>query len=97
MEWFFICLAWWIGIGLLAAHKRRGIIRWMFMGLLFLLPATIILALLPPARMRNCLYCAERMKQEANVCKHCGRPQYVESVAVGPYGPQGPQSPHYLP
>jgi hypothetical protein len=78
-----IYILWLVGIGFLAARKRRGVVRWVFFGLFLLLPATVVLLCLPPARMRACLYCAEKMKVEANVCPHCTRPQYVPAIAQG--------------
>ena len=66
----------WIISGFIASYiyKNRG--RPGIVGFLagFLLgPLGIILALVTPSNLPKCPYCAEHVRPEAIVCKHCGR------------------------
>lgn len=73
-----------IATGALAASKNRSVAVWLLLAVLVAPAVIIILAVLPaadvedPARPRvsqtkACPFCAERIKPEAKVCKHCGR------------------------
>ena len=44
-----------------------------FLGGFLLGPLGIVLALVSPSQMPKCPHCAEFVKSEALVCKHCGR------------------------
>jgi hypothetical protein len=62
-------------IGVAANARGRTGIGWAFLALLispFL--AGLWLFVLPPPDLRKCPMCAELVKREALVCKHCGKP-----------------------
>jgi len=66
-----------IAAAMVASSKGRSVGRWFFAGLLFG-PFGLIFALLagkegPAEGERKCPFCAEFIKNEAIVCKHCGR------------------------
>lgn len=72
----------WLAIGIatgrLAASKGRSAAGWTVLGLVFGLVATLIVALVPRGDgtgrgERRCPYCAERVRLDAIVCRHCGR------------------------
>lgn len=73
-----------VATGGLAASKNRSVAVWVLLAVLFAPAVIVILAVLPaedvedPTRPRvsqtkACPFCAERIKIEARVCKHCGR------------------------
>lgn len=61
----------------IAEGKGRGRGSWFLLGLLFGPFSLIVLLLLPKDDLGlghiKCPYCAEFVKKEAVVCKHCGR------------------------
>lgn len=83
MEWLIL---FWLVIGALTAAaagaKNRSRLGWFFLGLMFPLPALLIVIAFPPKPSpeklaeerdsRPCPYCAEPIKKAAVKCKHCG-------------------------
>lgn len=79
-------LFFWIGIAIacaiVAGNKGRSGFGWFILGMLFSLIALLIVLVLPsvkedPAQPKpethiKCPDCAEFVKREARVCKHCG-------------------------
>ena len=63
---------------ILAKVKRRRVILWCFIGMLAGILGTIVLVFMPRGTvgLKKCLKCAEYVKQEAMVCKHCGADFY---------------------
>lgn len=62
---------------MVASSKGRSGIGWFFMGLIFG-PFGILFALFagkagPDDNEKKCPFCAEYVKKEAVVCKHCGK------------------------
>ena len=55
----------------IAQTKGKSFGAWYVYGL-FLLPITFIHSLILERDDRKCPHCAELVKQEATVCKHCG-------------------------
>jgi hypothetical protein len=73
--------------GIIAGRKGRSRIGWFILcGLSPLL--IIVIALLPPVvskgHTKKCPYCAEIIKEDAIVCKHCGREMPIEMIKVSP-------------
>ena len=66
----------WLTFGFIAGYiyQRRG--RSQVVGFIagFLLgPIGVVLALISSSQLPTCPFCAENVKKEALVCKHCGR------------------------
>ena len=66
-----------IAAAMVASSKGRSVGGWFFLGLI-LGPFGLLFALLagkegPAEGERKCPFCAEFIKKEAVVCKHCGR------------------------
>lgn len=82
MELVFIALIFGVVCALIANSKGRSAFGWLLLGTLFSLIALIVLVLLPslktdpgqpsPDTHVQCPDCAELVRNEARVCKHCG-------------------------
>lgn len=75
--WLFVWLLCGIAAAMVASSKGRSAGGWFFLGLI-LGPFGLLFALLagkegPAEGERKCPFCAEFIKREAIVCKHCGR------------------------
>jgi hypothetical protein len=78
----FIFLLWIVGLipGFIAYKKGRNFLNWWMYGhLLFIVafPHALLLketedSLINRGVLKKCSYCAEIVKKEAKVCKHCG-------------------------
>ena len=71
--------------GIIARRKGRSPVCWFI--LCAIVPLLIVvIAVLPPmvskGYTKKCLYCAEIIKEDAIVCKHCGRELPIEMIKV---------------
>lgn len=57
----------------IASSKGRSFVNWWLYGCLLLIAALPHAVLIPDQGSRKCPYCAELVKVEAIICKHCGR------------------------
>lgn len=86
MEYLIVFILCGIAAGIIAANKGRSVAGWAFLGVLFG-PIGVLLALvvaknqaaidqraIAAGESRKCPMCAEVVKREAVVCKHCGSP-----------------------
>ena len=73
--------------GMIAHRKGRGFLGWWIFGTLAFIVALPLAILREPATeganapFRTCPYCAETIKSQASVCKHCGRDLPVSDSA----------------
>ena len=82
---FLWCVGGALVTGFLAANKGRSIFGWLVLGAMFGIFATIVLAFLSPntdgENFVKCPQCAEAIKAEAQVCKHCGNSLRMKNAA----------------
>lgn len=72
---------------IIARHRGRGEIVWFIVGFVLHLFALVVLFLPPVSRpgvTKKCPQCAEIVKDEASVCRFCGRQlDLTDGVEVG--------------
>lgn len=83
MEWILIWIICGVFSAIIASSKGRSGLGWLVMGLIFGVFALLFVGFMPPspkeeppsgaADEKKCPFCAETIKLEAKVCKHCGR------------------------
>lgn len=71
---------------IIASKKGRDPLLWWIFGTLLFIVALPCALLAGPGKMtfRKCPYCAEFIRREALVCKHCGSNVAVAEVRVAP-------------
>jgi hypothetical protein len=86
MEWFIF----WIGINALIGYaigRQKNEVGAAVAASILLGPIGWILAILSGGHLRKCPHCAELVKPEAIVCKHCRR-DLPAAVAAAPLAPR---------
>lgn len=78
MIYLTLWLACCIGAGAIASSKKRSFVLWLLLGGLFGPIALLVIGFMAQADAagrgeRICPFCAETIKCQAKVCKHCGR------------------------
>lgn len=73
---------------IIARRKGRNPILWFILCAIVPL-LMVVIAVLPPLASKGytkkCIYCAEIIKEDAAICKHCGKEQPIEIVKVSSY------------
>jgi hypothetical protein len=70
---------------IIAKTKGRSFMLWWLYGFLLwivALPHAIIIKTVPSKDTKRCLFCAEIIKVDANVCRFCGRDVTMYKVVV---------------
>lgn len=68
---------------IIAIRKGRSPMLWFFLCAIVPLLIAVIIVLPPLASKgytKRCPYCAEIIKEDAVVCKHCGKEQPIEMI-----------------
>ena len=83
LYWFLLCFIPGIVVGMIAADKGRSFAGFFLLSLVFTPLIGLMAALIampceakmhgPPCEGRKCPFCAEIIKQEATMCRFCGR------------------------
>lgn len=93
----------------IAGEKNRGKVGWFFLGFFFSLLALLTLIAIPkgdqpsieslalPSDSRKCPFCAESVKIEAKICKHCQKdlPEFKAKTLQQKEAEQKPLAPEW--
>lgn len=84
MLWFLIWVCCAIGASAIANEKNRSWVDWLIIGFLLGPFAVLIIGFMPtwypPVKQKKCPFCAELIKQDAIVCKHCGKDISIDGL-----------------
>ena len=71
---------------IIAHQKGRSGVRWFLIGFFLHIIGLIVVVLPPMSKVgvtKKCPHCAEIIKAEAMVCRHCGRELYKATQSEG--------------
>lgn len=81
--WFFCAILLGLTPAMIASRKGRNFFVWWFYGVMLFIVALPHALVMAPAGAKKCPFCAEEIRDDAAICRHCGREQANPSALPG--------------